>query len=704
MNEFRVKLGIGESTKLPKLTKICRIRGQKYIKIIFSLFLLLGTASIFSQERNQSSLYLGTIDIGSGISKDRETKIRNGITINLIRKYKEKFRIIDDETVKNLLGRLKIQQQIGCSTEKCERMIDDALNADYKITGSITMESSRLQLTLKLFRFRDMTPSLENQVEKTFAQSQFEYYIAELTSALVDPRYAINDSNAPSEIELGKVDLSKITIKEVAGSDLKLLEFKTSEDTEINDTLNTMNPILVEGDIKFKDKNFTDALLNYRVILKQLKKVSYEKKSTLTTYIDGINKRIEQACDNLYSSKIGILDKELLKFKELSREDAESFVSKYELIKREYENEIQNLPKSEEILKGISERTEKIDVSNYANQEKIADGMYDSYKFSPAIREYNQILSKVKSKPNTPTYIAYRERIKTKIDTTKVTGTSFIKNKFNTYLNLAKSKNPAYGGFRDTKKEKEAQEILGVIEDALLGAKNILIVSEFSDDSMLIEYNALVDRINRDNSEYAVRFAERLERSKLRTGEIETVGVEYPFFHFPGMPQRERELNDKKNNGQVSNKTNTLIYGSYSSLVLTGLGSLLYQIDYQSYQNTTGTSPIVYYALTQNSGNLGFLLMVQDQAKFSSAYSKVESSAGIVNGGIGLLGIFIILSHIDLLTTTKSVDTLGRIDGIPLYRFERGGIGINARTTTYYPTPRNQGQEMQYTLEYNYQF
>jgi hypothetical protein len=45
------------------------------------------------------------------------------------------------------------------------------------------------------------------------------------------------------------------------------------------------------------------------------------------------------------------------------------------------------LPRSEEILKGITERTEKIDVSNYANQEKFADSMYDSYKFSPAIRE-----------------------------------------------------------------------------------------------------------------------------------------------------------------------------------------------------------------------------------------------------------------------------------------------------------------------------
>jgi hypothetical protein len=662
------------------------------------LIFLSATASIFSQERNQSSLYLGTIEIGSGISKDRETKIRNGITINLIRKYKEKFRIIDDETVKNLLGRLKIQQQTGCSTEKCERMIDDALNADYKITGSITMESSKLQLTLKLFRFRDMNPSLENQVEKAFAQSQFEYYIAELTSALVDSRYTINDSNAPSEIELGKVDLSKISIKEVAGSDLKILEFKSTEDTEINDTLNAIKPILVEGDTKFKEKNFTDALRNYRVILKQLKKVSYEKKSTLTNYIDGINKRIEQACNNLYSSKIGILDKELSKFKELSREDAESFVSKYELIKREYENEIQNFPKSEEILKGISERTEKIDVSNYANQEKIGDGMYDSYKFSPAIREYNQILSKVKSKPSTPTYIAYRERIKTKIDTTKVTGTSFIKNKFNTYLNLAKSKNPAYGGFRDTNKEKEAQEIRGVIEDALLGAKNILSLSEFSDESMLNEYNSLVDRINRDNSEYAVRFGERLERSKLRTGEIETVGVEYPFFHFPGFPQRTVENNEKARN--YSLKSNIMYYGSIASLTIFGLGVIKYYTDYSDYKSLSSTSPVLYYIAPE----LAPVLLASDQTKFKESYQKVESDAQLINSGFGIFGALLIFSHIDLLTTTKKVDTLGRMDGFPLIPLEKGQIGLNAKPHSFVSDQRVMGIEMQYNIEYSYRF
>jgi hypothetical protein len=58
-------------------------------------------------------------------------------------------------------------------------------------------------------------------------------------------------------LSLGKVDLSKINLKEVAGSDLKILEFRSTEDTEINDTLNAIKPILVEGDTKFKEKNYS---------------------------------------------------------------------------------------------------------------------------------------------------------------------------------------------------------------------------------------------------------------------------------------------------------------------------------------------------------------------------------------------------------------------------------------------------------------
>ncbi len=279
-----------------------------------------------------------------------------------------------------------------------------------------------------------------------------------------------------------------------------------------------------------------------------------------------------------------------------------------------------------------------------------------------------------------------------------MTGTSFIKNKFNTYLNLAKSKNPAYGGFRDTKKGKEAQEIRGVIEDALLGAKNILILSEFSDESMLGEYNTLVDRINRDNAEYEVRFAERLERSKLRTGEVETVGIDYPLFHFPGMPQRDRENKEKAEN--YSLKSSILYYGSIVSATLFGLGVVKYYQDYSDYKSLSSVSPALYYLAPE----LAPVLLASDQSKFKDSFQKLESSAQIVNGGLGIFGMMVLISHIDLLTTSKKVDTLGNNDGLPLYQFEKGQLGLTARPSYMGMGQKPIGTEMQYNMEYRYQF
>ena len=61
--------------KIDKMTQLRR-GGQNYRNIIFLLFFLPATASLFSQDRNQSSLYLGTLEIGSGVSKDKETKTK----------------------------------------------------------------------------------------------------------------------------------------------------------------------------------------------------------------------------------------------------------------------------------------------------------------------------------------------------------------------------------------------------------------------------------------------------------------------------------------------------------------------------------------------------------------------------------------------------------------------------------------------------
>ena len=76
----------------------------------------------------------------------------------------------------------------------------------------------------------------------------------------------------------------------------------------------------------------------------------------------------------------------------------------------------------------------------------------------------------------------------------------------------------------------------------------------------------------------------------------------------------------------------------------------------------------------------------------------------MLNGGLGIFGFMILFSHIDLLTTSKKVDTLGYMDGLPLYQFEKGQIDLTARPSYMVTGQKPIGSEMQYNLEYRYQF
>ena len=155
--------------------------------------------------------------------------------------------------LKTFRERLKLQQLTGCSTEKCEKQLNDALNADYKIEGTISNEGGKYSLTLKLFKLDDGTPSISNQVKREFNSSQVDYYVNELTRAVMDSGYSINDKNALQDIDPGKINLSNITLKEVTGSDLSVLNFK-SDDTTVDDLIKFSKETLQEGDEYFKRK------------------------------------------------------------------------------------------------------------------------------------------------------------------------------------------------------------------------------------------------------------------------------------------------------------------------------------------------------------------------------------------------------------------------------------------------------------------
>jgi hypothetical protein len=48
------------------------VKRRSYGNLVFLLFFFSSSASLFTQKKNQSSLYLGTIEIGSGIRENGE--------------------------------------------------------------------------------------------------------------------------------------------------------------------------------------------------------------------------------------------------------------------------------------------------------------------------------------------------------------------------------------------------------------------------------------------------------------------------------------------------------------------------------------------------------------------------------------------------------------------------------------------------------
>jgi hypothetical protein len=205
---------------------------------------------------------------------------------------------------------------------------------------------------------------------------------------------------------------------------------------------------------------------------------------------------------------------------------------------------------------------------------------------------------------------------------------------------------------------------------------------------------------------YNKKIEKEKEKENLRSAQLrnflEPKRFHYSFLHFPGFPQEREEMYKY---GSQSLKSSFFSYAGYASLLVIGYGSILYQVDNSEYRNLAATDFLYYYTFSYREGrDYGQLLLALDQVKFNSAYSRVETSAGVINGGIGLFGFFLLLSNIDLYYSSKKFDSLSRGESIPILPLEKGKIEISAKYTPKIPGYGNLGNEMFYNLEYNYQF
>jgi hypothetical protein len=268
------------------------------------MFSFFRSTSIYSQSsKSYKKIYFETLDSSPDIRSENIIKIRNQVSLNILRYFKSKYSFIDDSVVNGLMAQLKKQQSLGCETDKCFQMIEDNLSPDEKITGTLQLNGNIYTLTLKLLDVSRSSAIVE-QKEVNFTGAQLEYFVEEITKALLDSSYVINKENAPAEFIPGKLDLGSLKINSVEGVDIKIIDFKTN-DSNAEAIISELKEELQNGDTNFQKRNFSKALKSYENILLTIEKsLTSDSREKIKEYTDGIEKRIENSRTNINAEKL----------------------------------------------------------------------------------------------------------------------------------------------------------------------------------------------------------------------------------------------------------------------------------------------------------------------------------------------------------------------------------------------------------------
>jgi len=663
------------------------IRVIKMNGFFFCLLLCLVFISIYPEDRKKS-VYLGALQ-SINLPDGMDLRIRNGITLSLVNNFKNKLSVLDDEVVKKLLERLKLQQLTGCSTEKCEQQLNDALNADFKIGGTISKEGGKYSITLKLFKLDDGIPNIYSQVKREFNSFQTDYYVNELTRAVIDSNYVINDKNAPQDIDPGKINLNTITLKEVTDSDLSILSFK-SDDSTVDDLIKFSKQTLVEGDEHFKKKNYDLALKDYESILRGIARLASDKQAAVRKYKDEIIRRIENCYTNVYRKSLTEIDSKIKSEASSSPEKISEYAESYERILLDYQGRVKelNMPVNRTIESEITDRLEKLDIANARFEERKADLLYENYKFSQARQEYDRIYKKIVSRPKTETYKVYSEKLMSKINATSETGISFVDNRVRAYCSQAEKTDFQRQLAADKGKTFEAIEMEESIKESMLDARKTLQKSEFASDELFAFYNQTVERINYRKK---IPMAKAIYKSEIKSEEeITRVKAIQRSLIFPGYGQIS-ERPDKL-------KSKLIFYSGFAlvgSIFFSGVNYFNHQNSYNSLQ---GTSPAVFVIGYQYAG----FFALQDHQKFESARSEVNNAFSIFTTSLILYTGLYLYNLLDVIFLTDRKEVLGVNPFEKIFWAKANESGFNFKMSKIPAGASSSEIEQKYIFSYSY--
>jgi hypothetical protein len=657
---------------------ILRVNIRYFCGILGVYFLIF---PLYSESKNIKKIYFESLDVTPGVRPEIVTKIRNQVSLNILRYFKTKYTFIDDSVVQGLMNQLKKQQSLGCDTDKCYRMIEDNLSPDEKIAGIIQVEGNRYTLTLKLLDVSKGGGVVE-QKEVYFSGTQLEYFVEEITRALLDTSYAINKENAPAEFIPGKLDLGSLKINSVEGVDIKIINFKTN-DSNAEAIISELKEELQNGDSNFQKRNYSRALKSYENILLTIEKsLTADSRLKIKEYTDGIEKRIENSKTNIYAEKLKEIDERFKQSSgELSQKNIEGFIKEYDTLR----TTILSSNQKSVIIASIDERTKKLELSLFGLWEREADSLYDIYQFSTAMERYESLKNKVNgsTRQSSSEIKPLVAKIEKKIKVTQDTGTSYYANQIRAYCNLAERENIKI----NLKRVKGEDYSTTNIKENIRKAEQIIRNNTLIDNDTLIYYNNVVRTLNKEGDRLGALLQKQDIGKKQSIEESNDFSIDFNLsgtkpFLFPGLGHLDKNTNSSR--GTFYRNT------GFVTLGLIGLSYLNYTQKSADYKSTDN---LPFYLVSSSNGLITAL--IYSDLALKDSRTQYETSVNYVNGSIGLFGLLYVVSLIDYALT----DDFKTSDGWKLKGMEYGkwdvkternvlqgmsGLGIDERVNLQY--------------------
>ena len=404
-----------------------------------------------------------------------------GIVVRTITKYfYDTYDVIDEDLANIILKTTEKAQKIGCSvlSEKCVIMYIDALDADFKIAGNLTQEGNKIRLDFKLYSVKDGKAKIESTAVESAYSFQLDFYISEITRALLDKKYKIESSKAPQFAE-NTADPGSIKVQEISGLDARLMEFSTTDElaTQI---VNDQKPLLKKADQSYSEKDYAKAIRLYNSIKTGFSSLQSNTLSKLSSFVEGIENRLDNSYANLYLIKLKEIDAKVepsLKTT-LTEKDLFALAALYIQLNNEFLKEYP-LPQmnSYKVIKGLQERINSLMIAMFTLQEKRADSLAEQYKFTESVSLPRKLQNREKiflfSSKEVDTF---RNRIQNKVDTYTTNGQRFYKNRITTLVNLAERKNFLYISLvrAGEEKEKDTQDAKSIAENSMRQAETYI--------------------------------------------------------------------------------------------------------------------------------------------------------------------------------------------------------------------------------------